>query len=99
VRGHPMKVAPQPVLKWAGGKRRLAPEILASLPERIDTYYEPFLGGGAVFFALAGAGRFRRAVVSDRNADLGRVYCAIRDDVDGVIRALQKMNYSEEDYY
>lgn len=94
-----MMVAPQPVLKWAGGKRRLLPEILATLPPRIDTYYEPFIGGGAVFFALAAEGRFRRAVLSDRNADLVCVYRAVRDDVEGVIRALQGMRYSEAEYY
>lgn len=94
-----MMVAPQPVLKWAGGKRQLLPEILSCLPKRIETYYEPFIGGGAVFFALAAEGRFRRAVLSDRNADLVCVYRAIRDDVEGVIRALQGMRHSEANYY
>lgn len=94
-----MMVAPQPVLKWAGGKRSLVPEILQELPARIDTYYEPFVGGGAVFFALAAEGRFRRAVLSDRNSDLVCVYQAIRDDVEGVIAALRTLRHSEEEYY
>ena len=42
-----------PFLKWAGGKRQLLGHIEALLPERIDTYFEPFLGGAAVFFRLA----------------------------------------------
>lgn len=94
-----MTVAPKPVLKWAGGKRRLVPEILRELPLRMDTFYEPFVGGGAVFFALAAEGRFRRAVLSDRNPDLICVYEAIRDDVERVIAALRSLRYSEEEYY
>lgn len=89
----------QPILKWAGGKRRLAPLILKALPAKIDTYYEPFLGGGAVFFALAAEKRFRRAVLSDCNPDLVSAYRAVRDDAEGVIRCLQRMRHSEVDYY
>jgi DNA adenine methylase len=94
-----MTQAPQPVLKWAGGKRRLVPDILAVLPLQVETYYEPFLGGGAVFFALAAQGRFRRAVLSDQNSDLVAVYLAVRDDVEGVIDVLRGMPHSEQDYY
>ncbi|HSS39425.1 MAG TPA: DNA adenine methylase, partial [Polyangia bacterium] len=43
---------PRPFLKWAGGKRQLLPRILALVPAHVRTYYEPFLGGGALFFAL-----------------------------------------------
>ena len=57
--------APAPFLKWAGGKRQLLPKILALAPARIETYYEPFIGGGAVFFALAAQRRFSRAVLGD----------------------------------
>src|SRR5690606_39212834 len=71
----------------------------ARLPPRIGTYYEPFVGGGAVFFALASQGRFRRAVLGDRNPDLIAVYQALVEDVEGVIRALRKYRYSESEYY
>jgi DNA adenine methylase len=93
--------APRPVLKWAGGKRRLVPLILKQLPSRIRTYYEPFLGGGAVFFALCAEGRFERAVVSDRNADLVEVYRAIQRNVEDVIEALEAYGkrHSETQYY
>ncbi len=68
-----------PFLKWAGGKKRLLPVILPRLPARIRTFHEPFVGGGAVFFALAEARRFERAVISDKNADLVNLYRVVRD--------------------
>ncbi len=89
----------RPVLKWAGGKRQLQRHILEKLPPRIETYYEPFVGGGAVFFALASEGRFKRAVLGDRNPELIAVYHALITDVDGVIRELRKYRYDETQYY
>jgi DNA adenine methylase len=88
-------------LKWAGGKARLVPQILARLPQRIDTYFEPFVGGGAVFFALASAERFRRAVLSDKNRDLLDVYRALQREVEGVIRKLEeyRARHSRDTYY
>jgi DNA adenine methylase len=84
-----------PFLRWAGGKTQLLPEILRRIPKDIDTYYEPFLGGGAVFFALhaeaaAGTRRIRRYVLSDVNEELITTYEAVRDDVEGVIRGLRR---------
>jgi len=89
----------RPVLKWAGGKTQLLPQILGRLPERIETYYEPFMGGAAVFFALAAQDRFRSAVLADRNPELVAVYHALQADVEAVIRALARMRHSEEEYY
>jgi len=91
----------KPILKWAGGKRQLLPQILAHLPARIGTYFEPFVGGGAVFFALAAEKRFERAVLSDQNPDLIEVYRAVQTDVDSVIERLKQhqANHSEEEYY
>src|SRR5262245_49886551 len=89
----------RPVLKWAGGKSRLLPQILAALPRRIETYYEPFIGGAAVFFALAGQRRFERAVLSDRNPALIDVYKALRKDPGGVIRVLKSYVHDEDEYY
>ncbi|MEM7675025.1 MAG: DNA adenine methylase [Myxococcota bacterium] len=83
------KTKPQPFLKWAGGKRRLAHDILSMFPSRIDTYFEPFLGGGAVFFALAQQKCFQRAVLGDINVDLIKTYRAVRDDLASLIRALE----------
>ncbi len=78
----------KPFLKWAGGKTQLLPQLLARTPARIGTYYEPFLGGGALFFALQREGRFERAVLSDSNADLIGVYAQVRDGVEELIEAL-----------
>ncbi|MXX79627.1 MAG: DNA adenine methylase [Chloroflexi bacterium] len=79
----------KPFLKWAGGKTALLPELLKAAPQRIETYYEPFLGGGALFFALQAEGRFRRAVLSDSNRELINAYTQVRDNVEGLIRALK----------
>jgi DNA adenine methylase len=89
----------RPVLKWAGGKSRLLPRILAELPERIDTYYEPFVGGAAVFFALATERRFKRAVLGDQNAVLIDVYRAVKKDAEAVIKALEKYEHDRDEYY
>lgn len=81
----------KPFLKWAGGKARLAPLVAERAPERIGRYHEPFLGGGAVFFALREAGRFADAALADGNAELIAAYEAVRDDVEGVIAALEPL--------
>jgi len=96
----------KPVLKWAGGKRQLLEPILdfvaRSFPDRIQSYYEPFAGGAAVFFALAGGKKFHHAKLSDMNADLIRVYTELRDNADAVIAELEKLaalELSKENYY
>jgi DNA adenine methylase len=81
----------RPFVKWAGGKSRSTESILARLPAHIETYYEPCVGGGAVFFALAEAKRFKRAVISDSNSELITTYRAIRDDVEGVVSAIRRL--------
>lgn len=57
----------KPLLKWAGGKRQLLPHLLKLVPQDFNTYFEPFLGGGAVFFSLKEKGIAGKAVLSDRN--------------------------------
>jgi DNA adenine methylase len=91
----------RPILKWAGGKARLVPAILPLLPARIETYYEPFVGGAAVFFALASARRFRRAVLSDLNAELVDVYRGVKHDVEAVIGLLEeyRRRHDADTYY
>jgi DNA adenine methylase len=87
------------VLKWAGGKGRLVPRIIDKLPEKIQTYYEPFVGSAAVFFALASQRRFKRAILSDQNRELVDVYRALQVDVQAVITALSPLRYGRETFY
>ncbi len=86
---------PRPFLKWAGGKTQLVPHIVKRFPKRFGRYHEPFIGGGAVFFAIAPS----RAVLSDINADLISAYCTIRDDVDSLIAELGSHQATEEHFY
>ena len=85
----------RPFLKWAGGKSKLVESIFARFPEQYGRYFEPFLGGGAVFFALGP----QKATVADINVELVTAYKSIRDDVDSVIAELRKHRVSEEDFY
>jgi len=86
-------------LRWVGGKRQLLPEILARLPQEIETYYEPFAGGAAVFFALARAGRFKRAVLGDTNEELINVYRQLRDDCESVLEYLSIHAHKNSEKY
>jgi DNA adenine methylase len=99
--GAPARARLRPILKWAGGKSRLLPLILSRLPAQISTYYEPFVGGGAVFFALAADRRFKRAVLGDKNRELIDVYKGVKADVDGVIALLEDYarQHDEDTYY
>ena len=80
---------PQPFLKWAGGKRQLLPRLLEHVPETFGRYHEPFLGGGALFFSLAHAGRIKHgSYLGDVNPRLIRTWCAVQMGVEEVIKAL-----------
>lgn len=80
----------RPLLKWAGGKRQLLPELRPFYPQTFTRYFEPFVGSGAVFLDLHNSGLLdgRSACLSDINADIIGCYRAVREDVDGVIAAL-----------
>lgn len=86
----------KPFVKWAGGKGKMLPHIVPALPEKMDVFYEPFVGAGAVFFELARQKRFKKAVLCDSNADLMSSYRAIQTDVEGLIEELSSKRYKYE---
>lgn len=75
-----------PFLKWVGGKRQLIPEIREQLPKQISRlrYFEPFIGGGALFFSL----QPKHAVINDYNEELINTYRVIRDYPEELIASL-----------
>lgn len=92
---------PKPFVKWVGGKRQLLKqfrELNLYPPEDFDpinsTYFEPFVGGGAVFFDLLPS----NARLSDLNQELVVTYNVIKDNVDGLIQSLQTHIHSKEYY-
>jgi len=80
-----------PFLKWAGGKAKLAPLVVERAPAGFRRYHEPFLGGGAVFFALASAKGPFPAVLNDANACLVECFAAVRDEVEAIVAALKEL--------
>jgi DNA adenine methylase len=87
----------EPFLKWAGGKRLLLAQLLQHIPSPAhgSRYFEPFLGGGAVFFSVGP----ERASLSDINSELIETYEVVRDSVEALIEALSSIAYSKEMYY
>lgn len=86
-----------PFVKWVGGKRSILSEIKSFFPDNFDNYFEPFVGGGAIFFDLAKPNSF----ISDLNLELITTYLVIKQDVTSLVSALteHKQNHSEEYYY
>jgi DNA adenine methylase len=85
-----------PFLKWPGGKRWAASRIAALIHQRLKRkYFEPFLGGGAMFFHL----RPQRALLSDINSDLVNTYIAVRDNCPDVLKALKRLRVTKSEYY
>jgi DNA adenine methylase len=94
-----------PFIKWAGGKRQLISQLSALAPPEFNRYFEPFLGGGAMFLHLiSNKNRQFIAHISDINPELINVYVAVKDDVEKLIKLLKQyeIEYNqapEESYY
>lgn len=92
-RHEPVLAPASPILKWAGGKGQLLPTLNTHYPQAlldgtIDTYIEPFVGGGAVFFDIANQFAFRQAFLFDVNPELVTLYRTVKEDVESLIAAL-----------
>ena len=96
-------VEPKPFVKWAGGKRQLLAELEKNFPKQFGTYFEPFLGGGAVLFDLLAKKPNIKCSVSDLNSDLVLAYVTIRDKLGRLIESLENhsKNYHKDstNYY
>jgi DNA adenine methylase len=86
-----------PILKWAGGKRQLRSELTLRLPDHWGTYFEPFVGGGALLVELANLGRLDKAVAGDKNPELVNLYRVVKADPDGLTRALADEKFRNDD--
>ncbi|TVU54268.1 MAG: DNA adenine methylase [Arthrospira sp. PLM2.Bin9] len=90
------QTAPKPFLKWAGGKSRLIPQYTTYFPANYQTYYEPFLGGGAIFFYL----QPNPAFLSDINSELINAYQCVRNHTEALISRLeQHQQHHNQGYY
>jgi DNA adenine methylase len=85
----------KPILRWAGGKRRLVHDLTALLPARWGTYVEPMAGSAALFFHLAP----RKAVLADVNPDLMDFYKMLRDNTSTLVERLTSLRASKALYY
>ena len=89
----------RPFIKWAGGKRQLLPELLRHVPAQFGRYFEPFVGGGALFFALRPAAAPAPALLTDVNERLIRTYRGVKNDVEDVIARLASYDRHHEESF
>lgn len=85
----------RPLLKWAGGKTQMIPNLIEAMPKSFNNYIEPFIGGGALFFHLSP----KSAVIADSNPELINLYQQIAKDYKLVLKLLEKMPNDEEFFY
>ena len=85
----------KPILKWAGGKTQMLSDLLPKVPFSYGRYIEPFLGGGAMFFAL----QPENAIIADSNPELINMYRQVSDHVDDVIQYLEQYENTKERFY
>ena len=89
----------KPIMKWVGGKRELLPDLRKNIPSSFDketnTYYEPFIGGGALLFDILP----HYGVINDSNEELVNLYTVVKNDVDSLIREVSSYPYDKDFYY
>ena len=85
----------QPFLPWVGGKRAIADQIIPHIPTGLDTYYEPFLGGGALFFRVRE--KFKKHALSDINLRLTTSYNAVKKNPEAVLEKLKEHREKDDE--
>ncbi len=92
-----MTIQPKPFLKWAGGKGQLINQIKEFIPsefvvgKQIEKYFEPFVGGGAVFFWLSREYQINQAYLYDVNPEIISAYKTVRDHIRAVCQELRDL--------
>lgn len=89
------QIQAKPIMKWAGGKTQMLGDIMPKIPQKYGKYIEPFIGGGALFFALSPD----KAIIADSNPELINMYRQVADNVETVISYLKKYKNTKEDFY
>ena len=89
------QIQAKPIMKWAGGKTQMLGDIMPKIPQKYGKYIEPFIGGGALFFALSPD----KAIIADSNPELINMYRQVADNVEAVISHLKKYKNTKEDFY
>lgn len=92
---------PKPFVKWAGGKRQLLDILVKESPDKFNNYYEPFLGGGALYFKLWSNDKIKKAFLNDSNAELVNTYKVIQKRVGELVEELKTSKYKNNstNYY
>ncbi len=94
---------PKPFLKWVGGKRALVPEIIERMPKEFNHYFEPFIGGGALFFELKKRGMLKgkKSYLFDANFELINAYNTVKNNPHELISYLKEFEqqHSHDFYY
>lgn len=90
---------PKPFVKWVGGKRQLLSDIIPRIPSEVGHYFEPFIGGGAVFWALKGRGGVDKYTINDFNLELSNLYEMVRDNPEELIESLKGHENTEKYFY
>lgn len=88
-------IQPKPIMKWAGGKTQMLKDIMPKVPKTYGRYIEPFIGGGALFFAL----NPNEAIIADSNPELINMYKEVANHTKKVLSYLKKYKNTKEDFY
>ena len=93
----PLRPKSSTFLRWAGGKRALLKTLISFLPDKANHYYEPFIGGGALYFAISPNGH--NSTISDANVELINCYQQIARHPEKIIESLTQFTFDDKCYY